>query len=133
MHTYVITYISSTVVPDHIQVTFRTHTTIEHDSSTMYIDDVAMNMPGSAGVQLLHGSGMSCYPNPAGNTLTIQAANFQNTTAELYNMLGQRVATQPLTAYTTDLNISNLGPGMYYVQLLGANNKVIYNTKVVKQ
>jgi hypothetical protein len=133
MHTYVITYTTSTVVPDHIQVTFRAHTTALHDSSTMYIDDVAMNMPGSTGVQLLHSSGISCYPNPAGNTLHIQTANHLNTTAELCNMAGQRVATQPLTDYITGLDISNLSPGMYYVRLLHANNEVIYNTKVVKQ
>lgn len=133
MHTYVITYATTTVVPDHIQITFYTHNIAEHDSSTMYIDDVAMNMPHSSGVQLLHSSGISCYPNPAGNTLHIQTANHLNTTAVLYNVLGQRVASQPLTDYVTELNMSNLSPGMYYVRLLGANNEVIYTTEVVKQ
>jgi len=134
MHTYVITYATTTVVPDHIQVTFRAHTTAEHDSSTMYIDDVTMNMPGSTtAVQLLHSSGISCYPNPACNTLHVQTANHLNSTAKLYNMLGQLVATQTLTNYITDLDISKLSPGMYSMQMLNANNEIIYNTKVVKQ
>jgi len=134
MHTYVITYTTTTVVPDHIQITFHTHIKAEHDSSTMYIDDVSMNMPSRVnGVQLLHSSGTTCYPNPAGNTLHIETADHQNTTAELINILGQRVATQPLTDYITGVNITNLSPGTYYLRLLSANNNVIYTTKVVKQ
>jgi hypothetical protein len=134
MHTYVITYTTNTVVPDHIQISFHTSYHAEHDSTTMYIDDVEMNMPGStASVQLLHSNGFNSYPNPAGNTLHIQAADHMNATAELYNMLGQLVAIQTLTAYITDLDISKLSPGMYYMRLLSADNKVIYNTKVVKQ
>ncbi len=92
-----------------------------------------MTWPGAEGVQLLHSSGISCYPNPAGNTLHIQTADHRNTTAELCNILGQRVTTQPLTGYITDLNLTNLTPGTYFLRLLGANNQVVYTTQVVKQ
>lgn len=133
-HTYVFTYFTGTVVPDHIQIDFHTsYTTLQHDSTTMYVDDVVLYPPGPTGVQLLGSSGVSCYPNPAGNTLHIQTANHQNTTAELYNMLGQRIATQPLHDYITEMNTSNLSTGIYYLHLLDANNEVVYSTKIEKQ
>ena len=53
--------------------------------------------------------------------------------AELYNMLGQRVATQPLADFVTEMNISSLSTGVYDLHLLSADNNVIYSTKVVKQ
>ncbi len=132
-HTYVIEYTPG-AVPDHIQIDFHTgFTSVLTDSTTMYVDDVSVHTMGATSVQLMHSTGVVCYPNPAGNTLHIQSASHQNTVAELYNVLGQRIATQPLTDYITEMNISNLSVGVYYVQLLDAGNKVIYNTRVVKQ
>ena len=132
-HTYAMTYTPG-AVPDHIQIEFHTSYTLSvTDSTTMYVDDVTIYPHSSAAVQLMHSNGVVCYPNPARNTLHIQTANHQNTVAELYNMLGQRVATQPLADFVTEMNISSLSTGVYDLHLLSADNNVIYSTKVVKQ
>jgi hypothetical protein len=65
------------------------------------------------------------YPNPFNPTTTIQfnLATAQNVTLEVYNMLGQKVATlvqnQPMTAgvHTQSFDASSLASGMYIYKL----------------
>ena len=134
-HKYTLSYINSTVVPDHIQINFSTGSggSTSTDSTTLYVDDVNIYPLSSTAVPLFGGVATRCYPNPAGNTLHIQTAQYQNTTAELYNMLGQKVMLQSLQSNITEMNISNLSDGLYLLHLLDKNNTIIYQTKIAKQ
>ncbi len=135
-HKYTLSYINSTVVPDHIQITFNTGNGggTSTDSTTMYVDDVNIYPLSSTAVQTAaHSAATRCYPNPAGNMLNIQTTQYQNTTAELYNMLGQKVMVQSLQSNITEMNIGNLSDGIYLLHLLDKNNAIIYQTRIAKQ
>ena len=67
------------------------------------------------------------YPNPASDEVTIIADNTSYSTATFTNVLGQQLLTQSLTASQIKVNVSKLGPGMYYITLRGEGG-----VKVVK-
>ncbi len=73
------------------------------------------------------------FPNPAGNTITVQNPAYQNTTAELYNMLGQKLISQNLQNTNTKMDISHLGSGIYILQLKDENGRSIWQGKIVKE
>ena len=72
----------------------------------------------------------SYYPNPVNNTLTLNA---QNTIEDvtLYNMLGQVVLRATPNAVNTDVDMSALSNGAYFVQVTIAN--ITKTVRVIKQ
>lgn len=70
------------------------------------------------------------FPNPVKNTLTLNAQNtIENVT--MYNMLGQVVLKVTPNAISSDLDMSNLQTGTYFVQVMIAN--VTKTIRVIKQ
>ncbi len=55
-------------------------------------------------------------PNPAHNTLTIQTSAAY-TSCTIISNIGQALITQPITITTTEVNVSSLPPGTYYIRL----------------
>ncbi len=101
-----------------------------------WIDDI--NLTSTTGVQNISlNSGLSVYPNPATNNITL-ATNFavaQEASIEITNVLGQVVYTQNLgmvNAGTNNIgiNIADLSAGAYMVNLHTANG--VSTTKFVK-
>lgn len=75
-------------------------------------------------------SSFSYFPNPVKNTLTLNAQNtIENVT--MYNMLGQEVLRATPNAVNSELNMSNLQDGAYFVKVTIAN--VTKTIKVIKQ
>ena len=74
-------------------------------------------------------SSISVWPNPAGNTLTIEAAGYDSYT--ISNITGQALLTQVLAHNETIADISMLPAGMYYIALHGVDDYVV--RKFVKQ
>ncbi|MFC0604522.1 T9SS type A sorting domain-containing protein [Winogradskyella pulchriflava] len=74
--------------------------------------------------------GFSYYPNPVKNTLTLNA---QNTIEDvtMYNMLGQVVLKATPNAINTDVDMSALSNGAYFVQVTIANTTK--TVRVIKQ
>ncbi|MFN8287774.1 MAG: T9SS type A sorting domain-containing protein [Chitinophagales bacterium] len=72
---------------------------------------------------------VSLFPNPAINTLTISSAS-SFTSAELFNMEGEKVAVYQLSKPTENINISALKQGAYIVRL--QNGKKSVCKKIVK-
>lgn len=79
------------------------------------------------------GKGISIYPNPASNLLTIsQAEDVQNATIRIVSSAGKTVVNSTgRTGRKLNVDISHLAPGSYYVQLL--NNGSVSTLKFVKQ
>ncbi len=75
---------------------------------------------------------VSVYPNPNNGTFTIKLNDYENTTVEVYNTIGQKVFNQALQTNLTQLNLAGFSNGMYQVRVL-KDNTLIYQTKVVKQ
>ena len=133
-HAYKITYAAGvTAIPDHIQITFySSFSTVQHDSTTMYVDDVSMHI-GTTEVPLMQSTGINVYPNPAGNVVSIRTAQHTGTKAMVYYMAGQCVASQPLTGYMTGIDVSRLPTGVYTLTLVDAAGRKVYDTRIVKQ
>ena len=73
---------------------------------------------------------LSVYPNPAKNTLNVSFTSEINK-VELFNVLGQKVIAKDLNATSTQLDISSLTSGAYFVKVTaGDNSKTI---KVIKE
>ncbi|WP_179353998.1 T9SS type A sorting domain-containing protein [Winogradskyella vidalii] len=70
------------------------------------------------------------YPNPVKNTLTLNAQNTIEQVA-MYNMLGQEVLRTMPNAVASDLDMSNLQTGTYFVKVTIAN--VTETIRVIKQ
>ena len=70
------------------------------------------------------------YPNPVKNTLTLNAQNTIEQVA-MYNMLGQEVLRATPNSVDSDLDMSNLQTGTYFVKVTIAN--VTETIRVIKQ
>ena len=68
---------------------------------------------------------MSCYPNPATNTLTIQQPTAQTAAYTLYNTLGKVVSSGTFDTQTHTIAVTHLPVGMYYLQVNGVSFKVM--------
>ena len=70
------------------------------------------------------------YPNPVKNTLTLNAQN-NIEDVRMYNMLGQEVMNAQPQAVDSDLDMSSLETGTYFVQVTIAN--ITKTVRVIKQ
>lgn len=70
------------------------------------------------------------YPNPVKNTLTLNAQNTIETIT-MYNMLGQEVLRATPNAVDSDLDMSSLQTGTYFVKVTIAN--ITKTIRVIKQ
>ncbi len=57
------------------------------------------------------------YPNPSSGNLFISAENLNNCKVEIYNSMGTAVLTKELSDTDNQLEVQNLSPGSYVVQL----------------
>ena len=74
--------------------------------------------------------GFQMFPNPASNELTISASrNIEGVT--VFNMLGQKVIEQSLSATNGAINVSSLETGAYLLQVTAGGQNGTY--KFVKQ
>lgn len=72
------------------------------------------------------GSAFTYYPNPVDNILTLNSGKEINNVA-VYNMLGQEVVRATPNTVNTEVNMSNLQPGAYFVKVTVDNT-----TKTIK-
>lgn len=64
-------------------------------------------------------SKVELYPNPVKDILNIATDARAYNALSIYNILGQCVSSQKMSANTTSINVSTLVPGSYYVSLKG--------------
>ncbi len=71
-------------------------------------------------------SGLSVYPNPVNDQLTIQTENeLSNATAVIIDLFGRVVLQDKLNTQQTNLNTSNLNSGVYFLQINAAGKRVM--------
>jgi PKD repeat protein len=68
---------------------------------------------------------VSMYPNPANSKLTVSIAQNDNSVITMYDAIGKQVMQQKATGLFTELNVSNLPQGMYFVNVNGTTQKVV--------
>lgn len=98
-------------------------------TSTVYIDNVYFRKTAS-GINTSTVSTTHIYPNPATNTLKIEAAqNVENVT--ISNLMGQEVISMEPNTMNVSLDIANLSNGIYIVKT--TINGVTTTSKITKQ
>lgn len=66
--------------------------------------------------------GVSLYPNPAKDFVTISVNNPENASLEIFNILGSKVASIGLTNRSNTVDISNIPTGMYIFRVYSNSN-----------
>lgn len=74
---------------------------------------------------------ISFYPNPTQNLLFFGTANEPVKLANIYTMEGRKIAS--FERPETNISLENLTQGVYQVELIGNQNQILTNTKIVKQ
>ena len=91
---------------------------------TNTVEDI-IGFPSSTAA-ITNASKILIYPNPASETVTIDAGNGLYNTAAFTNVLGQEVESVELNTMRTQVNVSSLIAGIYYITLRGeGGSKVI--------
>jgi len=83
---------------------------------------------GGVGINELRTSGITIFPNPVKNVMTIQANN-EISMIQLYNITGQVVLSQEVNAKSVTINTSGLTSGVYTLKAVTGNGSV--NKKIV--
>lgn len=90
--------------------------------------DLVQNNPASLKEIIFEAS---LYPNPALENLTIKIANGSADSIELYDTSGKRINTYNLSNKVTEIELSSMEKGLYFVHFLN-NGKFISSQKLVK-
>jgi len=98
------------------------------------VDSVAINVCTLTGIKQVAANynQVSVYPNPNNGVFNLQVSDHENMSVEVYNVIGQRVHTEPLQNNIQQLNIASLNDGVYFVRVL-KNNQTVYQSKICKQ
>jgi hypothetical protein len=107
------------------------------DDAYYYIDDVNVHCCLCDSTTSLHnGIGeikeeeMSIYPNPASATIKIEIKDNKGKVS-IYNLLGEIINTSEITNYKTEIDVSTLPKGLYFVEV--ESEKGIIRKKFVKE
>jgi len=80
-----------------------------------YVDDLVLT-DNLVGVNDFASYGFSAYPNPVKNVLNLKANEAINSVA-IYNILGQEVYSAKLGAMTSQIDMSQMASGAYFVKV----------------
>lgn len=97
----------------------------------LYIDDIAVQLAMGTGVtEVVVANGVSVFPNPASNELSISTPGKLPMHVKVYDMVGHLAMEQ---GPTTRLDIGGLAPGMYSLKLTDAQGQAQGQTRFAKQ
>lgn len=67
------------------------------------------------------------YPNPSSDFIIVELMNETNKQIDLYDALGKKVLTYPISGTQVEINIKNLSAGMYYIKVGNYAETIIKN------
>lgn len=85
------------------------------DDTTMYVDNVYFWDTQTAGLDDASLSAVEMYPNPAKGVVKFSTVSNQALEVSVYDLLGKQV--MPFQTIQTELNISSLTTGLYFVKM----------------
>jgi hypothetical protein len=68
---------------------------------------------------------LSIYPNPAKDKLTVTLINSDNSIITITDVLGKQLIREKLADSQTELNVSELNSGIYFVNVNGKTQKIV--------
>lgn len=100
----------------------------EHDYDITELAD------GTLSGQELSDEAVRVYPNPTKGIVNIELNDmrFDNCLLTMYDLSGRSLMTQKCKQYM-ELDLSGFNAGVYFIEVLNANNERVYATKVVKE
>lgn len=96
---------------------FAVQTTALGCRSTTALDVLVTVTLGASSFDL---AGLKFYPNPVTNVLNLEYAG-TITGVEVFNMLGQKIASKSVNEISTSVDMSNLASGSYFVKVKAEN------------
>ena len=94
------------------------------------IDDVVLGKNSTTGIKtLVNNANLSIYPNPTNGVLNV-STTATTATLEIFNIMGQNVASKTLNNGNNTIDISSLSNGVYSVQVM--QNNVLTVSKIIK-
>jgi hypothetical protein len=100
------------------------------NTAVVFLDDITITKIGNIGIKtLVNNTDLSMYPNPTTGLLNI-TTTAAKATVEIFNIMGQNVATKEITNGANTIDISNLSNGVYSVQIMQNNTLTV--GKVIK-
>jgi hypothetical protein len=91
-------------------------------------DNSYFNSNGILGINDINLEGLSIYPNPATSVLNVR--NAENSTVEVYNILGQVLYTKIDISIEEQIQVSQFSEGTYFVKI--TNGNAVKTTKFIK-
>ena len=85
------------------------------DDTTMYVDNVYFWKTPTGDIDGPSLSSIKMHPNPANGVLKFTRATTELLNVSVYDLLGKKV--MPVQTIQSELNISSLNPGMYFVRM----------------
>ena len=85
------------------------------DPTVVYIDNLYFWKASTAGLEDFSANAVKMYPNPAKGVVNFSSASNEVLDVAVYDMLGKQVLRA--NAVQSQLNISSLNPGMYFVNM----------------
>lgn len=96
---------------------------------------VCKNVTLSSEARVNEGLAIELFPNPTSTKITIQMLGETNVTASasFYDVTGNILMMEAISAPSCQVDISSFSAGVYYVQIVDAHDRVIGSQKIVKQ
>jgi hypothetical protein len=94
---------------------------------TMYFDTLEVQINAWAtGVKINQAATreLSIFPNPAKEKLTLKYNVKETTQVDIYNVLGSKVKTINHNGFETEINISDLQKGLYFIRFKDGNQTI---------
>ena len=92
------------------------------DDTTMYVDNIYFWKAPTAGIDDHSLSAVRMYPNPANGVVKFSTVSKDALEVSVYDLLGKEV--MPLQNVQTELNISSLTTGMYFIKMSQGDSSV---------
>jgi hypothetical protein len=100
-------------------------------AGTFYLDNLLFYNDGTTGISsVISENGISCYPNPITNKLTVSAKT-EISQLTVRNLLGQSVKTATVNGFEKVIDLSDVASGNYILTLKLANGQ-LSTQKIIK-
>lgn len=77
---------------------------------------------------------LTAFPNPTADNLILQIVDYKNAmmSFHLFDLQGKQLSFGPIMAEQTQIYISNLPSGTYFINVVNQENKEVHSFKIIK-
>ena len=118
----------SSYAGQNIYIAFR-HYNVS-DMFVLCLDDINVTAGATTGIEDINATA-NVYPNPAQDVVNVNAAS-QISNIELFNIAGQKVSTFNVNNTTTQIDVTELANGIYFLKINTEDGMITKKINVVK-